>query len=117
MTYANSSEPDQARQCVRPDLDLNLFDTLMVFLKDIFSKKKVIIQKKKSADDDKHASTHARMQGDIPVCIRYILDTTVKPALSGHSKIDKTKMFMTNVSLMKVERIAECSLWSILQYF
>ena len=38
-------------------------------------------------------------------------------ALNGHSKIDKTKVLMTNGSLMKVERIAECTLWSILQYF
>ena len=38
-------------------------------------------------------------------------------SLSGHSKIDKTKTLMTNCSLMKVESIAECSCWSILQYF
>ena len=38
---------------------------------------------------------------------------TVKRVLSGHSKIDKTKILMTNGSLMKVESIAEC----ILQYF
>ena len=42
---------------------------------------------------------------------------TVKPVLSGHLKIDKTKILMTNGSLMKVESIAECSHWSILQYF
>ena len=42
---------------------------------------------------------------------------TVKPVLSDHSKIDKTKILMTNDSLMKVESIAECSPWSILQYF
>ena len=42
---------------------------------------------------------------------------TVKPVLNGHSKIDKTKNLMTNGSVMKVESIAECSLWSILQYF
>ena len=41
---------------------------------------------------------------------------TVKPVLSDHSNIDKTKVLMTNGSLMKVESIAECSLWSILQY-
>ena len=35
--------------------------------------------------------------------------TTVKPFLSGHSKIDKTKVLKTNGSLMKVESIAECS--------
>ena len=42
---------------------------------------------------------------------------TVKPVLSGHLKIDKTKVLMVNVNLMKVESIVECSLWSILQYF
>ena len=42
---------------------------------------------------------------------------TVKPFLSGHSKIDKAKILMTNGSLMKVESIAECYPWSILQYF
>ena len=35
---------------------------------------------------------------------------TVKPVLSGNSKIDKTKVFKTNGSFMKVESIAECSL-------
>ena len=44
-------------------------------------------------------------------------DSTVKPVLSGHSKISKMKIVMTNGSLMKVESIAECSPWSILQYF
>ena len=42
---------------------------------------------------------------------------TVKPVLSNHSKIDKTKILMTNGSLIKVKSIAECSPWSILQYF
>ena len=37
------------------------------------------------------------------------LDCTVKPVLSGHSKIYKTKVLMANGSLMKVESIAECS--------
>ena len=32
-------------------------------------------------------------------------------------KIDEKKIFMTKGSLMKVEDIAECSPWSILQYF
>ena len=35
--------------------------------------------------------------------------TTVKPVLSGHLKIDKTKVLMENGSLMKVESFAECS--------
>ena len=36
---------------------------------------------------------------------------------NSHSKIDKTKILMTNGSLMKVKSIAECSPWGILQYF
>ena len=44
-------------------------------------------------------------------------NVTVKPVLSGYSKIDKTRILMTNDSLMKVKRIAECSPWSILQHF
>ena len=42
---------------------------------------------------------------------------TVKPVLSSHSKIDKIKLLMINGSFMKVESKAECSPWSILQYF
>ena len=34
---------------------------------------------------------------------------TVKPVLNSHSKIDKTKNFKTDGSLMKVESIVECS--------
>ena len=34
-----------------------------------------------------------------------------------NSKIDKTKISMENGSLIKVESIAKCSPWSILQYF
>ena len=33
---------------------------------------------------------------------------TVKFVLSGHSKIDITKVLKTNASLMKVECVAEC---------
>ena len=49
--------------------------------------------------------------------LQYLPSYIVKPVLSGQSKIDKTKISMINGSLMKVESIAECSLWSILQYF
>ena len=42
---------------------------------------------------------------------------TVKPVLNSHLKIDKTKVLMENGSLMEVNSIAECSPWSILQYF
>ena len=38
-----------------------------------------------------------------------IFRSTVKPVLSGHSKIDKTKILKTKGSLMKVESIAEHS--------
>ena len=34
---------------------------------------------------------------------------TVKPVLSGHSKIDKMKVLKTGGSLMQVKSIAECS--------
>ena len=42
---------------------------------------------------------------------------TVKHVLSSHSKKDKTETLISNGSLMMVERIAEGSPWSILQYF
>ena len=53
------------------------------------------------------------VQGKYGLCY----ENTVKPVLSGHSKMDKTKVLMTNGSLMKVKSIAECSPWSIQQYF
>ena len=45
------------------------------------------------------------------------LCNTVKPVLSGHLKKDKTKILMTNGSLMKVESIAECSLGAFCNTF
>ena len=42
-------------------------------------------------------------------CIQGGKSHTVKPVVSGHSKIDKTEILITNGSLMKVESIAECS--------
>ena len=33
---------------------------------------------------------------------------SVKPVLSGHSKIDKTKVLKTDGSLMQIESIGEC---------
>ena len=42
---------------------------------------------------------------------------TVNPVLSGHSKIDKTKILMRDGSLMKVESIAECSLGAFYNTF
>ena len=38
-----------------------------------------------------------------------LLVTTVKPVLSGLSKIDKIKVIKTGGSLMQVESIAECN--------
>ena len=43
------------------------------------------------------------------MCINSNNHYSVKPVLSGHSKIDKTKVLKTNGSLMKVKSIAECS--------
>ena len=37
------------------------------------------------------------------------ISSTVKLVLSGHSKIDKSKILKTDGSLMHVESIAECS--------
>ena len=45
------------------------------------------------------------------------LNTTVKPVLSGHSKIDKIKVLKSNDRLMKVESIAECSLGAFCNTF
>ena len=42
---------------------------------------------------------------------------TIKPVLSGHSKVDKTKILKINGSLMKVESIAECSLGAFCNTF
>ena len=62
----------------------------------------------------------------IPLLIPFILnlmDFTIqlyiqyKPSLSGHSKIDKTKVLKTNSSFMEVESIAECSLGAFCNTF
>ena len=42
---------------------------------------------------------------------------TVKPVLSSHSKIDKTKVLKTNGSLMNGESITECSLGAFYNTF
>ena len=49
--------------------------------------------------------------GSSPYCMQY----TVKPVLSGHSKIDKTWISMTNGSLIQVESIAAfCDTFDVL---
>ena len=47
----------------------------------------------------------------------FAMCNTVNPALSGHSKIDKTKVLKTNGSLMKAENIAECFLGAFCNTF
>ena len=37
------------------------------------------------------------------------INNTVKPVLSGHSKVDKTQILKTSSGLLLVESIAECS--------
>ena len=49
--------------------------------------------------------------------VKILVVYTVKPVLSGHSKIDKTKILMKNRSLMKVESVAECSLGAFCNTF
>ena len=39
--------------------------------------------------------------------LNMLIGYTVKPVLSGHLKIDKTKVLMTNGSLIQVKSIAE----------
>ena len=53
----------------------------------------------------------------LPDVMSYDSYSKTSPVLSGHSKIDKTKILMATGSSMKVESIAECSKGSILQYF
>ena len=60
---------------------------------------------------------YATAKRKIQICSNKHETSLVTPVLSDHSKTDKTRMLMTNCTLMKVETIAECSPWSILQYF
>ena len=46
--------------------------------------------------------------GILSILLNFYFQCTVKPVLSGHFKIDKTKVLMENGSLMKVKSIAEC---------
>ena len=50
-------------------------------------------------------------------CTVYSFAKTVKPVLSGHSKIDKIKVLKTDGSLMQVESIAKCSLGTFCNTF
>ena len=48
---------------------------------------------------------------------RFLFASTVKLVLSGHSKIEETKVLKPCGSLIQLKSIAECSKGSILQYF
>ena len=45
--------------------------------------------------------------------IFFFSKSTVKPVLSGHSKIHKTKIVMINSGLMEFERTAECNTFDL----
>ena len=63
------------------------------------------------------ASRNFRLNFQSLTVVFSLITLTVKPVLSGQLKISKTKFLIENGSLMNVESIAECSPWSILQYF
>ena len=52
----------------------------------------------------------------IKIVCPYLVQHTVTSVYNDYSKTDKTKILMTNGSLMKVKSIAECSPWSIAEY-
>ena len=52
-------------------------------------------------------------QTHLPIKVLYSKTCLKRPLKT----IKKTKVLMENGSLMKVESIAECSPWTILQYF
>ena len=68
------------------------------------------------ATADGQKLSHADIREEVDTFM-FEVSYTVKPVLNCHSRIDKTKALMANGSLMKVISTAECSLWSILQYF
>ena len=51
------------------------------------------------------------------VCLGFLLGTTVKVVLRGHSKRRPKKVYKADYRLMQVKSIAECSKGSVLQYF
>ena len=51
------------------------------------------------------------------ICNVMKLTNQIEFEYSKTSKIDKTKVLMSNGNLMKAKSIAKCSPWSILQYF
>ena len=74
----------------------------------------------KPADQDLHCFQNQKNQVQSGKG-KYLLDRSCnrysKTCVKRSLEIDKTEIFMTNGSLMTVKSIAECSPWSILQYF
>ena len=56
-----------------------------------------------------HVNEYLRIPGEELSFWHFTNETIVKPVLSCHSKIDKTKISITNGSLMQVKSIVECS--------
>ena len=66
---------------------------------------------------DQNLDLYFSPAGLVPMsCLIGICNKYSKTCLKRPLKIDKAKVLMENGSLMKVESIAECSPWSILQY-
>ena len=71
-------------------------------------------KKKKTSQGYIHWLLLFSCKKNLEACILY--SELTQYSKSGHLKRDKTKVLIENGSLMKVESIAECSPWSILQY-
>ena len=100
IAFANSLEPDQGHHLVGPDLGQ---DCLLVFLKYFFENFNFekIQQAIKKRTQHYFSGLRSKQRANNWAA--------VKPALSDHAKIDKTKLLKTKGSLMKVLSIAECS--------
>ena len=71
----------------------------------------------KSIQDPMLVTALTYMEPQASTCWYKCYEDTVKPVQIGHSKIDKTKILMTNGSLLKVKSIAECSSWAFCNTF
>ena len=74
----------------------------------------VLVQPRKTCPVISERLLMGRKESDQTIKIQYIICThekfcTVKPVLSGHSKIRQDFVFKTNYHLMQVKSIAECS--------
>ena len=68
-------------------------------------------------DGDLDIITCRAREPAVPIIFGKEKGSYCKTCVKRPLKIDKTNVLMTTGSLIKVESIAECSLWSILQYF